>query len=162
MPTSTDQPNYPYARLKAMSEIMDFIRNPKWRPEKIDVNLIKMLNIASSKESTVVAALRFLGLINRNGEPTDLFDELKNNYQDTLHSIIEEKYSDIFSMIPKDMIDQPRIVNFFMNQAKTTRDTAEYQGMLFGWLCRESGIQLPKLPPNFKRARFGNVKKENK
>jgi hypothetical protein len=146
--------SYPHARLKAMEEIMEFARNPKWHPTFINTQLVKMLNIAPSKEGLVINTLKFLGLINANNEPTENFCKLKKEYKETIKSIVEEKYSDVFTMIPEELIDQPRIVNFFMSKAGTARDTAEYQGMLFGWLCRQGGILVPKLSDSFKRDRF--------
>lgn len=145
---------YPYARIKAMNEIIKFIQSPNWHPEKISRDVLKMLNIGASKADLVVAALRFLDLINSSGCPTDKFDALKTNYKSELESLVRGKYAALFSILPGELIDQERVVNFFMTNSKTSRDTAEYQGMFFGWACREAGIELPNLPESFKRARF--------
>lgn len=148
---------YPYARIKSMNEIMEFIRSSDWRPDIIDQELLKMLAIAPSKEWEVIRTLIFLRLIDEVGKPTDRFDAIKTNYHRELSSIVKEEYASLFNILPSDLIDQERIVNFFMKSSGTSRDTAEYQGMFFGWICREAEIELPNLPKSFKRARFNKV-----
>jgi len=156
---SNNKKFYPYARIKAMNEIMEFIRSPSWRPDNVDQDLLKMLGIASSKEREVIKALRFFGLIDDGGKPTGKFDTLKADYHHEISGIIKETYAELFSVLPPELIDQERAINFFMSSSGTSRDTAEYQGMFFGWSCREAGIELPKLPKGFKRARFNKGKK---
>jgi len=149
-----DKSIYPYARIKAMNEIMEFIRSPDWRPESIGQDLLKMLGIAPSKEREVIRAIRFLGLIDEAGKPTDRFDVLKTNYPHEIAIIVKEVYREVFDILPASLIDQERAVKYFMSSSTTSRDTAEYQGMFFKWACEEAGIELPKLPKGFKRARF--------
>lgn len=122
-------------------------------PPKIDLGLIKTLGIAPSKEREAFNALSFLGVIDDLGAPSPLFDQLKQNYQPTLQRIVREKYALLFEQIPTNLITQESVVNFFVGTG-TGKDTAEYQGMLFGWLCRQAGIQVPNLPEKFHRARF--------
>src|SRR5689334_22061627 len=41
---------YPQARLKGMTEFMEFAREPGWTQEKIDIGLLKKLSVAKGKE----------------------------------------------------------------------------------------------------------------
>jgi len=68
--------------------------------------------------------------------------------------IINEKYSELFKIIPARMVNQHRLVRFF----GTTIETAEYQAKFFAWLCEEAGIDLPNLEKKFHRARFDKKK----
>lgn len=152
--TEAEDVRYPYARLKGMKELMAFVQEPKWRPPKIDAALLRKLTIANGKEGEAVAALRFLGLLDQTGAPTEEFDELKGNFQPTLRRMIEEKYSDLFRLIPPRMANQNRLVNFFGSSV----DTAEYKAKLFVWFCEQAGIDLPNMEKRFHRARFDKRK----
>jgi len=146
---------YPSARLAGMKEFMSFLKEPDWRPVCVDSKLLKMLEMAKGREAESIHALRFLGIIDNDGKPTDLFDQLKQNYQET-RKIVFERYSELFKLIPARMVNQHRLVRFF----GTTTETAEYQAKFFAWLCEEAEIDLPNLEKKFHRARF-DKKKEN-
>lgn len=153
----TNKIAYPYARLTGMKEILAFVQEPGWKPPKIDANLMKKLAIAKGKEREAVNTLLFLGIIDEKGVPTSIFDELKSEFRPTLARVVREKYSDIFTLIPLRMANQQRLVNFF----ETAVDTAEYQAMLFVWLCEQAGIDLPNVEKKFHRARFYKVKENS-
>jgi hypothetical protein len=97
---------YPYARVKAMTEFMEFVREPNWKPEKIDVELLKRLGMAKSKEREAIRAFTFLGLINEDGVPTHEFDNLKRDYQGSLKRLVEENYAELFNLIPARLANQ--------------------------------------------------------
>jgi len=147
---------YPYARLKGMDEFMTFIREPEWKPNIIDRTLIKKLAIAKGKEYEAIKAMHFLGILDENGAPTVVFEELKSDYQGTLKRIVYDKYAELFTLIPPRLANQQRLVNFF----GTAPDTSEYQAKLFVWLCEQAGINLSNMEKRFHRSRF-DKKKEN-
>ncbi len=147
---STRKAKYPYARIKGMSEFMEFARDPKWKPATIDSELLKRLSIAKGKEREAIQTLKFLGIISADGTSTDEFDNLKSDYQHTMNRLVSEKYADLFALMPPRLVNQERLVKFFGQSA----DTSEYQGMLFGWLCEQAGIELPNLEKHFHRSRF--------
>lgn len=147
---------YPYARPKAMAKLMASIQDG-WKPTKVDLDLIATLAIAPSKEREALYALKFIGAIDAAGATTAIWDQLKQDYQNALQRVVRERYASLFEQIPLKLIVQESVVNFFMKTG-TVKDTAEYQGMLFGWLCREAGIDLPNMPKDFHRARFSKEK----
>src|SRR5574338_184668 len=100
----TRQASYPYARIKGMSQFMAFVQEPGWKPARIDPELLKRLSIAKGKEREAIQTLKFLGIISVDCVPTSEFDDLKNDYQNTLKRLVLEKYADLFSLIP------PRLV----------------------------------------------------
>src|SRR3989304_161372 len=134
-----EKTQYPYARVKAMTEFMAFVQEPSWKPANINIDVLKKLGIAKGKEREAVYALKFLGLINIEGAPTIEFDNLKQEYRGTIKRLVEEKYAELFSLIPAKLANQTRLVNFF----GTSVDTAEYQAKLFVWICSQAGIELP-------------------
>lgn len=156
MDNKKEQTKYPYARVKAMAEFMEFVREPKWKPEKIDIELLKRLGMAKGKEREAARALTFLGVVDEDCEPTHEFDNLKQDYQSTMKRLVEEKYAELFSLIPARLANQDRLVKFF----GTSVDTAEYQAKLFVWFCKQAGIELPNVEEHFHRARFDKENSE--
>jgi hypothetical protein len=148
---------YPCSRLKGLVDFMAFAQEPDWKPAKIDIALFKKLDMAKGKEGEAVHALRFLGLIDAGGVPTSEFDELKHDYQGTIKRLVQERYSELFSLIPPRMVNQSRLVKFFGSPV----ETAEYQAKLFVWLCQQAGIDLPIVEKQFHRARFDKNKDVN-
>jgi len=151
----TNNIKYPYPRVKGIADLMKFIQEPGWRPEVIDVLLLKRLRISPSHEGAIIYALRFLGLIDDAKAPTLQFDKLKANFQSTLASIVKEKYSPLFKEIPPKLANQDRLVGFFGEPV----ETAEYQAMFFVSLCQTAGIELPNVQAKFHRARFDKHKR---
>ncbi len=129
---------YPFVAPKSISEIMDFIRRPGWRPQ-MNTELIKKLGIATNNEGKLLSTLRFLGLIDENGRPTDDFDGLKKNYAPTLKRLTRKKYADLLKTIPPQLMTRQRLKTYFRKPAQG----AERRARFFIWLCAESGIKLP-------------------
>jgi hypothetical protein len=147
----TQQIKYPYARLTGMTGFMDCLQNNQdWKPDVINADLLKTLEIARGKEGETVYTLKFLGIIGNDGAPTEEFDNLRNDYQGTMLRLVSEKYRELYKQIPSSMINQSRLVKFFSPSV----ETAEYRAKLFGWLCEQAGIELPNLEKQFHRARF--------
>jgi hypothetical protein len=147
--SETNQVRYPYARLTGVSQFMNFVREPNWKPDSINADLLKRLEIAKGKEREAVHALKFLGIIADDGRPTTEFDNLKQDYQGTMRKLVSDKYDELFKLIPPNMINQSRLVKFF----GLSPDTSEYQAKLFAWLCEQAGIELPNLEKHFHRSR---------
>lgn len=152
----TKNPKFPSSRLKGLEEFMNFVHEPEWRPEKIDADMFKKLDMAKGKEGLAVHALKFLGIVDSDGVPTSEFDNLKQDYQVTMRRLVEEKYGSLFKILPSRMINQARLVKFFGPPI----ETAEYQAKLFVWFCQQANITLPNVEGKFHRARFD--KKEGK
>jgi hypothetical protein len=136
--------------LKGIEEFMVFVQEPDWRPSPITIELFKKLDIAKGKEGLAVHALKFIGIIDDEGVPTDEFDNLKKDYQNTLRRLVQASYAELFSLIPPKLANQARLVKFFGEPV----ETAEYQAKLLTWFCKQAGIELPNVEEHFHRARF--------
>src|SRR5688500_7361972 len=86
---------YPYARLTGVTQFMNFVREQDWKPDVVNVELLKRLDIAPSKERETVYALKFLGLIADDGTPTEEFDNLKQDYKGSMKKMVLEKYKEL-------------------------------------------------------------------
>lgn len=150
---------YPYARTSAIEDFFKLIQEePSWNPSVINVSTLKTLGIASSKESETIKSLKFLGILDENEKPTDVFQKFHEDFKQALEIQVRLSYKPIFDQIPVSRINQEALVKFFMNDGYK-EDTAEYQGGLFVYLCRAAGINLPNAPLSFKRSRFKKTTK---
>jgi hypothetical protein len=138
---------YPSARLTGVTRFMEFFHKPGWKPDFVDMDVLKRLRIAPSKEREMVHALEFLGIIADDGTLTEEFDNLQSDYTRTMTRLVLEKYRELFKLLPVDMITQDNLMPFF----GTARDTSEYQAKLFAWFCEQAGIELPNLEKHFHR-----------
>ena len=141
---------FPSPRLRGMQEFMEYVQDPVWKPSPIDVSLLKKMGNSKGKEDLAIKALRFLGIIDNAGVPTQEFDNLKKDYQPTLKRLVQEKYSELLSLFPLAKVNQARLVSYFGEPV----ETAEYQAKFFVWLCEQAGIELPNVEKKFHRARF--------
>jgi hypothetical protein len=146
--------HYPSARTSGILEVFKLIQEEvNWKPNSISVATLKTLGIAPSKETTVIHCLKFLGILDNVGKPTDIFSQLRHNFQPVLKETVLKSYQEIFDQIPVSRINQQTLVNFF-GEIGYKEDTAEYQGALFVYLCKTAEIDLPNAPESFVRARF--------
>lgn len=135
---------YPFAATSSVAEIFEFVRDPEWRPNLINIALIKRLGIASNNESKVVETLRFLTAIDSTGTPTNAFEELKRNFADGLGVAIRAAYGDLFQTIPQKLMTRERLVSFFREKGQApTNQRPERSARLFVWLCDQAGIAIP-------------------
>jgi hypothetical protein len=146
--------HYPDTRLKGIREFFNVLTTEKeWRPDPLTSGTLATLGIAPSKESNLINLLKFLGVIDSAGHPTEEFDNLRNDFQATLSLLVKKGYAKLISTIPATLMTQQTLVKFFM-QNGYSEDTAEYQGMLFVGLCKDAGIIFPNVKESFTRARF--------
>jgi len=156
MKTKNQGIRYPSARLKGLEEFMAFVQEPGWKPSLINIDLFKRLGMAKGKEGLAVHTLKFIGVIDEAGIPTEEFDNLKKDHQSTLNRLVQASYAELFSLIPPKLATQARLIKFFGNPV----ETAEYQAKLFFWFCKQAGIELPNVEEHFHRARFDKENSE--
>jgi hypothetical protein len=151
---SNGNSRYPDARVKGIEEFFELVQEESdWNPDLISKETLKTLGMARGKETNALFALRFLGIINGNGEPTEEFHNLREDFSGTLNKLVMSSYGKLFNMVPKSRMNQLTLVNFFMQQGYS-EETAEYQAKLFVELCHDAGIELPNVEDSFQRARF--------
>ncbi len=91
---------FPSSRLKGLDEFMNFVHEPEWKPDKVDTDLLRKLDMAKGKEGLAIHAIKFLGIIDSEGIPTVEFDNLKQDYQGTMKRLVEDKYASLFKILP--------------------------------------------------------------
>jgi hypothetical protein len=92
----------PYA---PMENVLLVIRRFRERslPETLDTEELTRVGIPEGNATRTLRALRFLGLLDNDGERTELFDRLgrasTHEYPEVLAEILREAYHDIFEII---------------------------------------------------------------
>jgi hypothetical protein len=154
MKNRSDRVFYPDARVKGVREFFDIVQQDRdCMPSLISKETFKTLGIAPSHESNAISAIKFLGIIDKNGVPTEEFYSLRQDFINTLAKLVKTSYTKLFNNIPIRLMSQKTLVNFFVQQGYS-EETAEYQAMLFVSLCHDAKINLPNVEKAFKRARF--------
>ena len=131
----------PYAPL---ANVITVIRRRRERGILFPVTLqtLGTLGIPEGNQARTLAALRFLGLIDAEGNSTDVFGRLSHakseDYQDTLAEVIREAYEPVFTIVnPAEDTDIQVSDAFRQYQPENQRGRIV---TLFRGLCLEAGI----------------------
>jgi Family of unknown function (DUF5343) len=131
----------PYSRLDPILRVIRTIRL-KAVPDKIDGATLARWDIAEGNAYQILQTLRFLGLIDYQGTPTEVLERLRradpDEYPGVLAGILRESYDFIFQYFDPSTDDVAVIRNaFFQVEPRGQKDRMEW---LFTGLCREAGI----------------------
>ena len=118
----------------------------KAMPAKVDASILKKLSLAPSNESMVIGVLRFLGLIDTDGNRTQAGKELFLQHDDgkfakALADHVEKAYSALFDLRGDHAweSDRDNLVGFFRATDETSAITATRQALAFETLAALSG-----------------------
>jgi hypothetical protein len=109
-------PDFPYVQTYAKTpQVFDTLRE-RGRPSKVTVAWLEAAGFKSKSDRSFIGVLKFLGVLDNSGIPTDSYDLLKQEeWAGHLAALIRTAYSDVFSDYPKannrskkDLIDQFR------------------------------------------------------
>jgi hypothetical protein len=136
----------PYAPTANVIAVLDRVRRVNL-PDVIDNGVLRLAGVSEGAMGRVNYALRFLGLVDPNGRPTDRLRALaragEEEGRDLLAAVVREAYATDFARLDPGQDPQPRIVSAF--QRYEPRSQTERMVMLFLGLCRAAGI--PVLDP---------------
>jgi hypothetical protein len=141
-----DDERRPYAPAANVVAVLDRVRRVNL-PDVIDNGVLRLAGVSEGAMGRVNYALRFLGLVDPNGRPTDRLRALaragEDEGRDLLAAVVREAYAADFARLDPAQDTQPRIVSAF--QRYEPRSQIERMVMLFLGLCRAAGI--PVLDP---------------
>lgn len=85
-----------------IAEIMEAMTKAA-RPERLSQQTLKKWGFASSNDRAIIPLFRKLGILDVNGKPTELYDDIKDptTRAVALADAIRESYSDLFSVNTK-------------------------------------------------------------
>lgn len=146
-----------YATVEKFSKVLDKIRNLQY--SQVGKKELANIGLSASGVSSVMSALKFLGLINEDCTVTDKYKSLRldSSYRKVMDEIVRQAYNDVFKVLGDDLSNkskgdiQEAIFLAYPEMAKGSTPKATH---LFTWLCSEAGIDLPIV----KEARTTQVK----
>jgi hypothetical protein len=137
----------PYA---ATANIVGVLQRARTRnlPEVIDDEFFRIVEVPDVVFGRVREGLRFLGMIDADGRPTDTLRAISaatdEEYRELLASAIRRAYEDDFTRIDPGQDTSSRIANAFRRYQP--RSQTQRMVMLFLGLCREAGISVLDAP----------------
>ncbi len=141
------QENRPYA---APSNVISVISRARTRnlPEVITNDFLRLAGIPEAAFGRVIQALRFLGLLQEDGSPTQELHSLAMSpdaeYQNQLANVVQSAYRDDFARVHPDEDPQHKIIDAFHRYQP--RSQTQRMVMLFLGLCRDAGIPVLDAP----------------
>ncbi len=130
----------PYVAIAALSTFLDRIRNISLPIEIKSISLEKV-GISKSNSLALLSALKFLGLVDKRGAPTESLRSLQTSGEEfkiNLEKIVRSAYTDLFSLLDPAKDDREHLRNYFARTYSPA--TAEKATALFLDLCDEAGI----------------------
>lgn len=142
----------PYGPTKGMIQGLQLMQ--RMTPAKVDGNLLRSHRVAPGNEYKVVGALRFLGLIDGGGKPTEKSRPLKTRgaaFILALQDIVRAAYRELFQHLDSDELSPERIYNYFVTEAGLGAEMATKATRFLVGLCQLAEIKLapdlPRTPP---------------
>ncbi len=151
-------PNYPYISGQG-ALIAAFTQLRKGFPSKVDAGYLKRFNIAPANESYVISILRFLDLIDDEGNKVEdnirFFYGDENLFKQGLESAMRRGYLQVFNEMGDDALtaDRSRLAHWFRASDRTTELVGNRQASTFQTLASLAGHgELPARATATKRA----------
>lgn len=126
-------------------------------PTKIDEDFLRANRIAPGNEYKVVGALKFLGLIDEAGRPTQKSQPLKTRgatYTLALQEVVRTAYKDLFAYLTPEEASQEELYNYFITRMGIGREMAIKTTRFFVALCRLAEIPLPAASTRARRQKM--------
>lgn len=136
-------PSYPYISGQgALVQAFEQLR--KSVPSKIDADYLRRFNIAPANESYVIAVLRFLGIIDEDGNRIDgQSDYLYSNadgFQSGLEGAMRTAYSRLFDEMSDALqVERENLIHWFRTADKTSELVGKRQASTFRTLAALAG-----------------------
>lgn len=133
----------PYGPTRGMLQALQLMRRST--PPKVDGNLLRRNQIAPGNEYKVVGALRFLGVIDDEGRPTEKSRHLKTKgsaFTSSLQTIVRSAYESLFQSMNGGAYTPECIYNYFITDEGLTPEMATKTTRFFMQLCQLAEIDL--------------------
>ncbi|MBE0479728.1 MAG: DUF5343 domain-containing protein [Dehalococcoidia bacterium] len=133
----------PYGPSRGTLQALQLLR--RTTPPRIDSDFLRVNKIAPGNEYKVVGALRFLGLVDDEGRPTENSRLLKTKgatFTLALQEIVRNTYSGIFDRFRPRDISRDGIYNYFVTEGGLGAEMATKATRFLIKLCRLAEIEI--------------------
>lgn len=137
-------PTFPYSSGQA-AVLQTFAQLRKGFPAKVDAGYLRRFSIARANESYIISILRFLGLIDEEGNPNDggtsYFYGSDDAFKSGLEATLRSAYSQLFDEMGDAALtaEKPQLTNWFRAADKTSDLVGQRQASTFQSLAALSG-----------------------
>jgi Family of unknown function (DUF5343) len=137
-------PTYPYSSGQT-AVVQTFAQLRNSFPVKVDAGYLQRFNIAPSNESYIISILRFLNLIdedgNRIGDNTSYFFGNDDAFMAGLESTLRSAYSQVFDEMGEGVLDASKadLTNWFRGSDRTSDLVGQRQASTFQTLAALAG-----------------------
>lgn len=133
----------PYGPTSGMIQALQLMR--KTTPQRVDSDFLRSNRIAPGNEYKVVGALKFLGVLDADGHPTEKSRLLKTRgatYTLALQEIVRSAYRGLFSSLRGKDATRENIYNYFVTEGELGAEMAAKATRFFIQLCRLAAIEI--------------------
>ena len=139
--------NRPYGPPSNVISVLQRLRSRNL-PGRIDAGYLQDAGVSEGTVGRTLFALRFLGLIGDNAEPTQALRAIQTStdeeYRTILAGLIRDAYVEVFNVVDPAEDSQDRILNVFRRYTPTSQRTRMV--VFFLGMCREAGIATLDVP----------------
>ncbi len=126
-------------------------------PSRVDTELLRAQKIAPGNEYKVVGALKFLGVLDDQGQPTPSSRRLKTRgpaFTQAFQDMLRNAYKELFDTLDLSTASRDDIYNFFVSEMAMGSEMAQKATRSFLELSRLADIPLnPRLQERPRRGR---------
>ena len=139
--------NRPYGPPSNIVAVLKRLRSRKL-PERIDIEYITDAGIPGGTTPRTLSGLRFLGLVDEGGAPSEDLRAIQKSTDEEYLSIMSDRvkaaYSEVFDVLDPAEDSQEKILNFFRRYEPASQRPRMV--IFFLGMCRESGIATLDVP----------------
>lgn len=149
----------PYAAAANVLGVLTRIRGRNL-PDRIDNDFLRLAGIPEIVYGRVREALRFLGIVEEDGSPSDLLRSMhsapEQEYRDLLAGTLRDAYREDFARVDPGKDTQVEIIDQFAPYQPKSQ--TQRMVMLFLGLCREAGMPVLDAPRERKMKASGRAR----
>lgn len=139
--------NRPYTPPSNVVAVLQRLRSRNL-PDGIDAEYLRDAGVSEGTLGRTLFALRFLGLIDEEGVPSQALQSIHissdEEYRSILSGRIREAYSEVFNVVDPTEDSQDRILNVFRRYTPASQRSRMV--IFFLGMCREAGIPTLDVP----------------
>jgi hypothetical protein len=124
-------------------------------PEKVRIKYLETVGFKSTNDRYIIGVLKFLGLIDSSGVPTDVWQKYRNRSKAAaaLGGAIQSAYDDLFGTYPDAYRkDNEALRNYFSPHTKVGERTLGLIVSTFKALCELANFDSPDVDQSMKPA----------
>lgn len=141
--TRVPETNRPYGPPSDVRALLARLRSRNL-PDRIDSDYLRDSGISSGTTPRTLVALKFLGLIDKDGHPAEALRSIHTStddeYRKVLADVLRQAYADVFAVVDPAEDSPDQVLNVFRKY--TPASQRHRMVIFFLGLCRDAGIKV--------------------